>query len=464
LGLHARPEAVRDLFIVFTRYAEPGKVKTRLIPSLRASGASRLQREMTRHALRTARTLYPDIQVEVFCDGGDIPGIQDLFGPETTVWRQRSGDLGQRMADAFHCAFVRGFRRVVLTGTDCPSITSSIIRQAFDSLNSHDCVLGPADDGGYYLIGLRKPGQELLAGIPWGTSDVFKETVARAERIGFTASYLKSLPDIDRPDDLPTWMDAVRRTKPRIEVIIPTLNEETSIVCTLKQLGKGTNTDILVVDGGSSDRTATLAAGQDARVITSGRNRATQMNEGAARSKADILLFLHADTRLPENFDFMIREALADPCVIAGAFSLGFDSDMAALKLIAFGANLRSRLLEFPYGDQGIFLWSADFRESGGFPDLPIMEDAAFIRILRKQGRISILREKAITSARRYEQLGPLRTLIINQCVILSFLKGAGATDIASLYQSRAGLRQWLGLLICGTDNKPGLRRSRKRR
>ncbi len=436
-----------DLLIVFTRHPERGKVKTRMIPELGAGGACRLQREMTNHVLAVARTLPPGIGVEVHHEGGDESRMQRLFGTDFQYWPQAEGDLGLRMLKSFRFAADRGAKRIVLIGTDCPGISSPLLQQAFDGLRTHDCVLGPAEDGGYYLVGLTLPEPSLFAGMAWGNENVLAETLVRARLAGMRVSLLQCLPDIDRPEDLPFWGKALLNRVPRIATVIPALNEEHHISETLSRCGNGENTETLVVDGGSRDLTVMTSEAQGARVIRSRPNRAAQMNIGAGHTAAEILLFLHADTRLPEGFDRHIRRALTDPRIAGGAFRLRFDGAGASLRIVEWGANLRSRCLQLPYGDQGIFLWKADFLAAGGFPEIPIMEDAALVWALRKQGRVVTLPEAVVTSARRYRRIGPLSAWLINQFVVFCFLRGMNPNELARRYRGQEGVARWLPLV-----------------
>jgi len=442
------PAAVhRDLLIVFTRFPERGKVKTRMIPSLGAGGACRLQREMIRHVLTISRLLPPDIGVEVHCDGGDERRMKDLFGADLRFRPQAEGDLGRRMLQCFRSAAERGAQRVVLVGTDCPEMSVPLLQQAFDRLRSHDCVLGPTEDGGYCLIGLRIPQPALFEGMTWGNDRVLAETLARAGDGGISVSLLARLHDVDRPEDLPIWRKAALDRTPPIAAVVPALDEENAIAESLARISRGVNVEPIVVDGGSGDRTAAAAEAQGARVLRSRPGRAAQMNTGAAETTADILLFSHADTHLPEGFDRHIREALADPRTAGGAFRLRFDGDDAPLRLVEWGANLRSRFLQLPYGDQGIFLWRADFLAAGGFPEIPIMEDAALVRALRKRGRLVTLPQRAVTSARRYRRIGPLSAWCINQFVVFCFLRGIDPNELAGRYRRQEGVARWLPLV-----------------
>ncbi len=222
----------------------------------------------------------------------------------------------------------------------------------------------------------------------------------------------------------------------KITIIIPVLNEANTITATLAHLKNASNIEIIVVDGGSKDETIALAKSCGVQVISSGLGRATQMNIGATVATGDILLFLHADTRIPSNFDILIRQALAgNP--IAGAFELKIDANLRGIRLIEKMVNLRSHLFSLPYGDQGIFIWSKVFHQIGGFPDLPIMEDFVFIRHLKKLGKIEIIPQPAITSGRRWQKLGVIKTTLINQLMIIGYFLGVSPLQLARWYRKK---------------------------
>ena len=195
--------------------------------------------------------------------------------------------------------------------------------------------------------------------------------------------------------------------------------------------------ETLVVDGGSTDRTVEIAESFDVKVITAERGRAKQMNAGASAATGDILLFLHADTNLPDRFSEYIRRILARPGTAAGSFKLRIDAPMPGLRLIERAANWRSRNLQMPYGDQALFLKTSLFREMGGFPDIPIMEDLEFVRRLRKRGGIVIAPVPAVTSARRWLALGLWRTTLINQCALAAYYAGVSLPSIAGWYHRK---------------------------
>ncbi|MDY6803020.1 MAG: TIGR04282 family arsenosugar biosynthesis glycosyltransferase [Cyanobacteriota bacterium] len=190
--------------IIFTRYPEPGKTKTRLIPALGAEGAANLQRKLTEETVAKARELssvFP-VSVEVRFAGGNLSLMESWLGSNLQYREQDSGDLGDRMAGAFQTAFNSGIQRGIIIGIDCPGLNGEILRQALEKLEQNDLVLGPAEDGGYYLIGLRRLIPELFRGINWGTAEVREKTVAIAQNLHLAIDYLPLLPDIDRPEDL----------------------------------------------------------------------------------------------------------------------------------------------------------------------------------------------------------------------------------------------------------------------
>ena len=225
-----------------------------------------------------------------------------------------------------------------------------------------------------------------------------------------------------------------------LSIIIPTLNEEHVLGRTLSQLEHKKNCEVIVVDGGSRDTTLELAQKSGCRIITSPKGRCRQMNLGAAEATGEILLFLHADTLLPEDFPELIFDALNHPFIAAGAFSLAIDSPSKSLAAIAFFANLRSRFLHLPYGDQALFANRGTFNAIGGFPEMEIMEDFVFIQKMKKEGKIVILRECATTSARRWQNMGIIRTTLINQLIVCGYNLGVPPAILAKWYRRMRGL------------------------
>ncbi|MHC5034424.1 MAG: TIGR04283 family arsenosugar biosynthesis glycosyltransferase [Planctomycetota bacterium] len=433
---------VRERLVIFTRYPEPGATKTRLIPLLGPEGAANLQRRMTAQVVATGRKLaqHRPVAIEVRYEGGNRLLMNEWLGPTLAYRPQGSGDLGQRMERASEEALLGDAERVVIVGSDCPGLTARLVAQAFDELRSKDLVLGPARDGGYYLIGLRRVVLEFFAGMPWGTGEVLERTLRVAEEHAVPTAQLMPLSDVDRPEDI-CDVDAARglpscdSPAPRISVIIPALNEAEDIEATLAAAEHGRNVEIILVDGGSRDATAELARAREVCVISGPTCRAVQMNLGASAASGELLLFLHGDTRLPRRFDEHVRTVMADPGVSVGAFELGIDLDGARIRMHEGMINARSRWGRMPYGDQALFLWADLFRRMGGFPEMPIMEDYEMVRRLRRQGRVALVPAAVLTSGRRWERLGLLRTVLTNSLLVAAYRIGVAPRRLARWYR-----------------------------
>ncbi|MGF1587642.1 MAG: TIGR04283 family arsenosugar biosynthesis glycosyltransferase [Pleurocapsa sp.] len=223
-----------------------------------------------------------------------------------------------------------------------------------------------------------------------------------------------------------------------ISIIIPILNEAALIKPTLMRLQQHSGVEIIVVDGGSQDNTVALVEQTGVKVITVlGKGRAGQMNAGANAAQGNILLFLHADTQLPPDFVDLVIKTLEQPRTIAGAFKLAIEGADRSLRWVEMLVEMRSRLLSLPYGDQAIFISQPAFIESGGFADLPIMEDFEFVRRIKRQGRIAIAPAAVVTSGRRWRKLGVWKTTLINQLIIAGFYLGISPTKLANFYRSQ---------------------------
>jgi rSAM/selenodomain-associated transferase 2 len=205
-----------------------------------------------------------------------------------------------------------------------------------------------------------------------------------------------------------------------IAVIIPVLNEQKALAALLPELLSSFGFDeLIIVDGGSWDHTTDVARTMcqsapdvHARIIHGPRGRASQMNAGAALAFSDILVFLHADTLLPHNARHGITAAMCDPQCVGGRFDVRFPRDTGYAWMVSRLMNLRSRWSGISTGDQTMFVRRSVFEELRGFANIPLMEDIEFSRRLKEVGTIASLREKVITSFRRWEQHGPLRTIV----------------------------------------------------
>ena len=424
-----------DRLILFGRYPVPGQTKTRLIPLLGAARAADLQRELTERTLRTDRVFARtrSVDLEACFEGGSPTKLRRWLGPDLIFSRQSSGDIGERMKAAFLGAFRKGAQHAILHGTDIPDLTTHHIDEAFDALKSHELVLGPSTDGGYWLIGLTKPA-DLFDRMEWGTSSVFDKTVAAAREKGLSVHVLSPLTDMDTGEAVKLWMPDRARPQPYLSVIIPALNEEAHIEETVLK-ARSPDAEIIVVDGGGGDRTAERAQQAGATVLTGPRGRALQQNRGAAASRGSVLLFLHADTLLPKDYVTQVFETLMDRKVALGAFRFKTDLDRPLMKAIQVMTNIRARIFGLPYGDQALFVRKTRFQAAGGFPEMPIAEDLFFVRLVSKQGRIAIAPAHAVTSGRRWKEAGLLRTTLVNQFILAGFALGISPQTLAALYR-----------------------------
>jgi rSAM/selenodomain-associated transferase 2 len=221
-----------------------------------------------------------------------------------------------------------------------------------------------------------------------------------------------------------------------ISLIIPVLDEAPCIEAALGLLQglRGPGAEVIVVDGGSRDATRALASPLADRVIDAPRGRASQMNAGARAARGDALVFLHADTALPDGAQGAIERALASGRDW-GRFDVAIDGSAALLACVAFMMNARSRLTGIATGDQAIFVRRATFIAAGGYPDIPLMEDVALSRRLKRFSSPACLRERVVTSGRRWERHGTLRTIFLMWRLRLAYALGTDPRSLARRYE-----------------------------
>ena len=309
-----------ERLIVFARWPVPGATKTRLIPALGALPAAELQRRMTLRTMDAARRWAGPAgrHIEVRHAGGTGRDMRRWLGSGPRYRRQSGEDLGRRMAAAFRSAFDEGCRRPLLIGTDCPGVTAELLDEATAALAERDLVLGPSRDGGYWLIGMARP-LPVFHGVEWSTASVLSRTLQRARRHGLRVHLLAELSDVDLPEDLSHAGGLLEPDRPVISVVIPALNEAGNIEAAVRS-ADAPGVELIVVDGGSTDGTPERAERLGARVLPSAPGRARQQNAGAAAARAETVLFLHADTLLPDGWQGDVFTALLDPAAAGGGF------------------------------------------------------------------------------------------------------------------------------------------------
>ncbi len=451
----------QNLILLFTRLPEPGISKTRLIPALGLQGAACLHKDMMTRTLRMVEKYCTlnHVAFEVRLAGADDDTEHRYFRDDNfKTLPQGPGNLGFRLRKAFNDAFDEGYIRVLAIGTDTPALEAQHFDQAFRALERKDAVIGPVEDGGYYLIGSSRRCPTIFDHIDWGTGEVHNQTIRQFQLLGLTWQALESLHDIDHPEDLPIWTAvtgqkifsdqqnkstlALKAVDQRdISVIIPALNEESVIGETIQAVCGAGLLEVIVVDGSSSDSTVSVALSGGARVIRAPRGRALQMNRGGVMARGDYLLFLHADTLPPDGYARTIRETLDHENICAGAFKFSINRRGLRYRLIEIVTHWRAKYFQIPYGDQGLFMTRSMFERSGGFPEISFMDDLKFIRELRRFGNIKIASTPAKTSPRRWVNLGTFRTTLINQVILIGHILGVKPEKLKMIYGKRPGTR-----------------------
>jgi len=428
--------------VLLTRFPRVGEVKTRIAEQLGAEAARDLHDRLAKHTLKRLLALQAcgEASVEVRTDASFHGAVRDWLGKGPGIRYQGEGDLGTKLANSFASGFSKRVDKVVVVGSDCPALESRHLREALAALDTHDVVLGPATDGGYYLIGLSRSASAralgpLFADMPWGSSEVLLQTIHAAENTGLVVALLDELPDVDRPEDVEDAeanlsADSIGATS-RVSVVMPALDDCEFVELAVASAWAGGAYEVIVADGGSGDATRERARTAGAVVIDSPRGRAAQMNAGAARAAGEVLCFLHADTVLPAAWADSVRDALAAPGTVAAGFDFAVDRNARHAAIIATVGRLRWRLSGIPFGDQAVCVPRYVFDALGGFPDLPVMEDLEFALRARRLGRIAHLSPSAVTSARAWDEHGLVLPTAINAAGILAYRAGVSPARIA---------------------------------
>lgn len=431
----------REAVILFMRAPELGKVKTRLAESVGAVEALRVYKMLIRRTLGVltdVKRACPGASVFVFfTPEGAGPELRRRYPGPWKFVPQEGGHLGDRMRRALERALSLGACRAVLVGSDVAGLTAGDIVAGLDALRSVDAVLGPASDGGFYLIGLRRRCSAPFKPEEWGGSGVSRRTMELLSRSGFSVRRLTERADIDRGEDL-KLLDGDVFCRAKISVIVPTLGEKGDLQPLLGVLDRELwpGDDVTVVqgrtNGAGQERPETI--GENVRWMFAPVGRGVQMDWGAREAGGDILWFLHDDCLPPPNLGHGIRRIVASPSLAVGCFRLAFQPSTPLLDAIAAWANWRSRWLKLPYGDQGFFCSREVYEKVGGFGGRLIMEDVVFLRAARKFGAVLRLDDVLLTSSRRHLKRGVLRASMENHYAMLLHSLGADDRRIYSHY------------------------------
>jgi hypothetical protein len=344
------------------------------------------------------------------------------------------------MENALQAVFATGAGKAVLIGTDLADIEATDIEWAFGNTGQKVIVLGPAADGGFYLIGTDRPIGAPFRFTTWGTGEVFSRTAQALRAGGFRIRPAAERSDVDRKPDLDR-LDRDFMFASSISVIIPTLTEPLKLSPLLIYLQNSIwpGDEIVVVQGGAFEQAASRGISPSLTFAGTRRGRGIQQNAGAMLARGTILFFLHDDTVPPPEFPYLIRRACRDNAAAVGCFKLRFWPSNRALGLIAAWANIRTALFKLPYGDQGLFCRKEVFEKVGGFGRSYLMEDIDLVGKFRKMGRgdISILPVPVWSSPDRYLRKGILKASLQNH---RTFLLAALGRDERMLYRRYYGL------------------------
>jgi rSAM/selenodomain-associated transferase 2 len=227
----------------------------------------------------------------------------------------------------------------------------------------------------------------------------------------------------------------VKNTRAKFSVIVPTFNEAALIRQFLQHLReRAPNAEIIVADGGSTDGTADLSAGLCDQLVRSRRNRAIQMNAGGQAARGDILWFVHVDAEVPSGCLDEIERILGDPKISGGYFRIRLPRN-PVYRLTDSCAHYAGILLRMRCGDHGIFCRRTTFLETGGFPELPLMEDVEFFRRLQRRGRVMYSRKRILANPRRYERIGRLRLTLAYGLIATLYIFGVPPSKLVSIYE-----------------------------
>jgi rSAM/selenodomain-associated transferase 2 len=221
----------------------------------------------------------------------------------------------------------------------------------------------------------------------------------------------------------------------RLSIIVPTLNEQTHLQATLASVDLGPADDLIVVDGGSHDATRHIARQFTSRVLSAPRGRARQMNVGAGQARGDVLLFLHADTQLPPGGLDSVRHIMRQPQIAGGAFRLRLMPPTCGLRIVAWGANLRTRIGKRPYGDQALFIRRSLFIAIGGYADTPFLEDVQLVKALRQYGKLAIMPQAVYSSGRHWQRDGLIYTTVRNNVLLFLYALGVSPATLKRWYR-----------------------------
>lgn len=436
---------MKKALIYFAKEPMEGKVKTRLAKSITDEEATKIYKLLLEQSL--SLSINQDIDKFVFTQAFTSEYQKYFKGFHTFL--QEGDNIGEKMANAFKTLFSQDYEQIILVGTDIPMLDENIIHEAFDSLHTHHTTINKSEDDGYYLIGFcREYFEDKVFNVDF-KKDVFKQTIKSLKPLHVKIG--KVLFDIDYIDDLRKFATLKKQTTlglhvkkllntfPSISVVIPVYYEKENLPKTLQNLKEkahGSSYEIIISDTPEITTLNNIDTTTYFTCKAQKAGRAYQLNEGAKMARGEVLLFLHADTLLPKNWDEEILHQYTKNKKLAGAFSLGIQTNSFVIKLIEFLANIRVCFTNTPYGDQGQFISAHLFSKIGGYDELPLMEDIAIIDKIHKENiKVQILKSKIYTSDRRWKSEGILYTSLRNRVLSTLYHFGISAEKLKKYYK-----------------------------
>lgn len=436
--------------ILFTRVPIPGKTKTRMMPYLTETQCADLHTCFLKDIAVECGTCEADIFVSYAPENQGEEKLKTILGEQKGYFRQDGDDLGSRMYHAIEKVLDMGYEKCLLMGTDIPEVSVEALKRAYRVLEGQDVVFGRTTDGGYYLVGMKRPIPEVFGLKEYGHGKVLEETVQELRQKGISVGYTVTYSDMDTREDVEEYRQRMRKSErlkrsrtgrylaanAKISVIIPLYNEEKTIdrmQAQLRPLLK--RCEVIFVDGASTDRTLQKIT-SEFTVLHAPKGRARQMNCGALQSTGDILFFLHCDSELPEKPLEEIRSVMRD--YRAGCFGIAFHSWNFFMFTCRVISNHRIKDRKVMFGDQGIFLDRSLFFEAGMFREIPVLEDYQFSLTLKEMGvSLGMCKKRIYTSDRRFPRgtIAKLALMWRMNRLRKMYRDGVAVEKIDSLYQ-----------------------------